>query len=263
MDTNKWTTCAVDRSWLDLNGPALKEQWSALHMGNHEPYPIDEALQSAWRLYHLGRFAEGVEAARALGDAGLTPLAFCATIHAHYVEKDENLKPEIFRQTIVLCEEAHARGWSTANFHYMYAVTLGRYSQTMTVLQALSDGLVARIKEQIDLCLAIDGAHAEAHATLAGWHATITSESGEMMARMMYGATEEIALEHYEKAMLCAPDSPVPYIEFAQGLEKLYGAEAAADRISANLEKGLAMKPVDVMQFLDRKGAAALLASLA
>ncbi len=263
MDTKNWTPCTVDGSQLDLIGPALRGKWDTLHMGNHEPYPSDEALRNVWRLYHLGHFAEGVGAAEKLGDAGLTPLAFCATIHAHYVERDEQLKTEIFRQTIDLCEEAHVRGWSTANFHYMYAVTLGRYSQTMTVLEALTDGLATRIKEQIDLCLAIDEHHAEALATLAGWHTAITSESGEMMARIMYGATEEAAIENYEKAVQSAPNSPVPYVEFAQGLEKLYGVEGAADRIRDNLQKGLAMKPVDAMQLLDAKHAAALLANLA
>ncbi|HMO44443.1 MAG TPA: hypothetical protein PKB14_00265 [Rubrivivax sp.] len=263
METTDWTPCAVDRSQLDLEGPALQSKWAALHMGNHEPYPADEALQNVWRLYHLGHFADGVAAAETLGDAGLTPLAFCATIHAHYVEQDEKLKADIFGQTIALCEQARARGFSSANFHYMYAVTLGRYSQTMTPLEALTDGLVARMKEQIDLCLAIDDRHAEALATLAGWHAAITTESGEMMARMMYGATEEAAIELYEKAVQCAPDSPVPYIEFAQGLEKLYGAEGAVDRIRANLQKGLGVKPIDAMQQLDAKHAAALLANLA
>lgn len=250
MKTQDWQACPVVMSDLDLSGERLREQWGQLHGGNREPFPDSAALQEAWREYHLGHFAKAVELGLALGGASVVPAAFAATIYAQYVEQDEKRKIVLFKQVIGLCEEAEKGGLATPNLHYIYAVAMGRYSQFISMIEALAQGFGGRIKEQVEKCLALDPQHAEAHVTYGGWHAAITDQAGGLMARMLYGATQDGAHEHYDEAVKLAPDSVVPYIEYARGLEVMYGA--AEPGIIEKLGMALQLTAVDAMQRLDQ-----------
>ena len=260
-DTTQWQPCPVDMSDLDLAGDNLRRHWDEMHRGNREPFPADEKLQDAWRQYHLGNYARAVEIGTAIGGAGLVPAAFATTIYALYVEPDKERKPALFKEAMALCRQAEDSGVSTANLHYMHAVAMGRYSQFISMIEALAQGFGGRIKEQLEQCLALDKDHAEGHLTFGGWHAAITDQAGGLMARMMYGATQDEAHEHYDEAVRLVPDSVVCHIEHARGLEVMYGDSETA-RIVAELEKALSLQPADAMQRLDVRHAREHLARL-
>lgn len=251
MDTQSWLACPVDMSDLDLAGDKLREQWGRLHSGNREPFPESAQLQEAWRQYHLGNFGQAVDIGMQMGGQGLVPAAFATTIYAQYIEQDGKRKPELFKEVMVLCKEA-VFGTASANVHYMYAVAMGRYSQCVSMVEALTQGYAGKIKEQIEKCLALEPGHAEAHVTLAGWHAAVTDQAGALMGRMMYGATQEAAHEHYEQGLRLAPESVVPYIEYARGLEVMYGRDSG---IARNLQHAMQLTPLDAMQRLDQQQA--------
>ena len=245
-----WRSTPVDMSDLDLEGDQLQARWSEMHKGNLEPFPADAQLQQAWRLYHLGRFAEAADLGEALGGPGLVPAAFATTIYTVYVESDEKRKPELFETAAQLCAQAIEAGVDTANAHYMHAVSMGRYSQFISMIEALAKGYGGRIKDAVERCLERSPNHAEGHLTLAGWHAAITDQAGGLMARMLYGATEDGADEHYAEAIRLVPDSPVVHLEHARGLEVMHGMSQRAAIVAA-LERALDCKPVDAMQRLD------------
>jgi tetratricopeptide (TPR) repeat protein len=235
---------------LDLSGDNLKRRWEAMHRGNREPFPEDKQLQEAWRQYHLGNFARAADIGESIGGAGLVPAAFATTIYAQYVEKDPERKPALFKEAMALCRRAEEAGVSTPNLHYMHAVSMGRYSQFISMIEALAQGFGGKIKEQVEKCLELDPDHAEGHVTFGGWHAAITDQAGGLMAKMLYGATQDGAQEHYEEAVRLAPDSPVVHLEYARGLEVMYG-DSEKQQILAELEKALALTPADAMQRLD------------
>jgi cytochrome c-type biogenesis protein CcmH/NrfG len=81
------------------------------------------------------------------------------------------------------------------------------------------------------------------------------------MARMLYGATQDGAQEHFDEAVRLAPDSPVCHLEYARGLEVMYG-ESEKQRIVAELEKAVSLAPADAMQRLDLLQGKAALARL-
>ncbi|PLW69851.1 hypothetical protein [Pseudohalioglobus lutimaris] len=252
--TDNWAKTPIDMSDLDLSGDGLATNWPLLHAGNNEPYPEDPQVQEAWRRYHLGDFAGAVTLGREIGGEGIVPAAFAATIYAQYVEQDEGRKSALFQQVIKWCEEAEATGLSTANLHYMHAVSMGRYSQFISMIEALAQGFGGRIKEQAQKCLELDNDHAEGHVTLAGWHAAISDQAGALMAKMLYGAERDGAFEHYDIAVALAPDSPVPLIEYADGIEVMFGDSKKAD-IIAKLEQAMEKRAVDAMQRLDKEKA--------
>jgi hypothetical protein len=261
MTTNDWLPCPIDMSDLDLAGDKLREQWDRLHRGNLEPFPENETVQDAWRQYHLGNFARAAAIGSGLGGPGAVPAAFATTIYAQYIEQDDKRKIELFKQAMAVCKEAEAGGLSTPNLHYMHAVAMGRYSQFISMIEALAQGFGGRIKEQVEKCLELEPKHAEAHATFAGWHAGISDQAGSLMARMLYGATQDGAHEHYDEAVRLAPEHVVPWIEYARGLEVMYGSEERASMIE-KLEKAMQLTAGDAMQRMDQAAAGKKLAAL-
>ena len=259
--TNDWAACPIDMSDLDLSGDKLHEQWGRLHRGNCEPFPADPKLQEAWRAYHLGHFGQAVELGMAAGPQGVVPAAFATIIYAQYIEQDANRKMDLFKQAIALCKEAEAGGLSTVNLHYIYAVAMGRYSQFISMIEALGQGFGGRIKDQLEKCLALEPNHAEAHSTFAGWNAAIAVQAGPMMAKLLYGATKDGAHEHYDVAVRLAPDTVVAHVEYARGLEVMYG-DAKRSSIIEKLEAAIQQTAVDAMQRMDQEAARKQLAKL-
>lgn len=260
MMTADWKANPIDMTDLDLSGDGLRQHWEALHLGCPEPFPVDAAVQDAWRHYHLGRFAQAYEKGLAAGRDGAVVAAFALTIQAQYVEQDEKRRSSLFKQAMQLCEDAEEQGLVSANLHYIHAVAMGRYSQSISIIEALAQGFGGRIKEQLQKCLELEPNHAEGHATFGGWHAAISDQAGALMARMLYGATQDGAHEHYEQAISAVPQALLAHSEFARGLEVMYG-EKEAD-IRKHLETALQLPAVDAMLRLDQQQAREHLARL-
>ena len=261
ITTNDWAACPIDMSDLDLSGDKLQEQWGRMHRGNCEPFPSDPKLQEAWRAYHLGQFAKAVELGMAAGQQGVVPAVLSTIIYAQYIEQDNTRKMDLFKQTIAMCKEAEAGGLLTFNLHYVYAVAMGRYSQFISMIEALGQGFGGRIKDQLEKCLALEPNHAEAISTFAGWHAAIAMQAGPMMAKLLYGATKDGAHENYDKAIRLAADTVVAQVEYARGLEVMYG-DAKRETIIEKLEAALQQPAIDAMQRMDQEAARKQLAKL-
>ena len=244
-----------------LSGAALEQRWSMLHAGNLEPFPVEPAVQDAWRAYHEGRFEEAVALGKAHGGLGLVPAAFAATIYAHYLEPDEQKKVEIFESAIELAERATEACPDNANAYYMYAVAQGRYSQFVSMVEALAKGIAPRIRDSVQRCLELEPRHAEGHVTLAGWHAEIVDKVGGMLAGLSFGAKKDVAEELYARALELAPSSPVPWIEKAAGMLLMYG-ESSRDEATQLLQHAVTIEPADAMQALDVAKARRTLADL-
>ena len=244
-----------------LAGGALKKRWSELHKGNLEPFPDSVPAQKAWRAYHEGRFGDAVRAAETYGDECLLPAAFAATMYTHYLENDDDEKLGMFEYAVDLAEAAVEFDPESANAHFMLAVALGRYSQFISILEALAKGVAPRVKKSVTECLALEPDHAEAHVTLATWHAEIVDKLGSMLAGLKYGAKNRLAEEHFDTAIELCPDSPFPYIEKANGVILMYGDDGEEEAREL-LEMAVNMPPVEAMQGLDIERARARLADL-
>lgn len=235
---------------FDFSGAALEDRWSVMHAGNLEPFPTESAVQDAWRAYHEGRFEEAVDLGTAHGGLGLVPAAFAATIYAHYLEPVEDRKVAIFETAMDLAQRATEACPNNANAFYMAAVAQGRYSQFISMIEALSKGMAPKIRGAAERCLELQPRHAEGHATLAGWHAEIVDKVGGMLAGLSFGAKKDVAEELYDQALALAPTSPVPCIEKAAGLLLMFG-ESSRDDAMQLLQRAITLEPADAMQALD------------
>lgn len=246
---------------FDFAGAALKKSWAGLHQGNLEPFPAQAKVRKAWQAYHEGRFGEAVRAGAKHGDECLLPAAFAATMYTHYLENDEKKKLNRFENAVDLAEQAAELDPDSANAHFILALALGRYSQFINILEALTKGIAPRVKESLEQCLELEPDHAEAHAALAAWHAEIVDTLGSMLASLRFGAKRKVAEEHFDAAIELCPALPFAYIEKANGLVLLYGDDGE-EEIRDLLETAVSMTPIDAVQALDIEQAETLLEDL-
>ncbi|MDK9715386.1 MAG: tetratricopeptide repeat protein [Sulfuritalea sp.] len=231
-------------------GAALKKNWERLHSGDCEPFPADAAVQEAWRLYHQGEFGKAFEAGLAAGVDGYNAANKAAMIYATYLEDDDQRKLELFQSISARCEELQQAQPKNANAWYFQAYALGRYSQGISVLNALTQGLGGRIKAALDAALKLAPKHAEAHTALGAYHAEVVDKVGALIGKLTYGANRESAVKHFETALKLVPDSAIARIEYANALVMLFG-QGKMDQAVKLYEKAAAETPVEAMECLD------------
>lgn len=249
MDTSKWADFTGDSSAFEYPGEKLRKAWDDLHAGDREPWPADEAVQQAWRLFHQGRFAAAVDAAGAHGDSAHVVVNKASGIYADYLEEDDGVKQAIYTSGIERAEAAMKSDPENPNAHYFHAYHLGRYSQSISIAKALSQGLGGRIKKSLDRAIELEPRHAEAHTALGLYHAEVISKVGKLVGSMTYGASADKSLEHFDEAIRIS-NAPIAWIEYGNGLYLLFGEKRVDDSNEA-YAKAAGMKPIDAMQALD------------
>jgi tetratricopeptide (TPR) repeat protein len=231
-------------------GAALKKNWERLHCGDCEPFPPDAAVQEAWRLYHQGEFGKACEAGLAAGVDGYNAANKAAMIYATYLEDDDKRKLDLFQSIAARCEELQQAQPTNANAFYFQAYALGRYSQGISVLNALTQGLGGRIQTALNAALKLAPKHAEAHTALGAYHAEVVDKVGALIGKLTYGASKELAMQYFETALKLAPDSAIARIEYANALVMLFGQGKMKEAV-ALYEKAAAATAVEAMECLD------------
>ena len=231
-------------------GTALKKNWERLHRGDCEPFPADAAVQEAWRLYHQGEFHKACEAGLAAGIDGYNVANKAAMIYATYLEDDDKRKLEMFQEISARCDKLQQAQPENANAWYFQAYALGRYSQGISVLSALTQGLGGRIKAALEAALKLEPKHAEAFSASGAYHAEVVDKVGAMVAKLTYGASKEVAVKHFASALKLAPDSAIACIENANALVMLFG-QSRMDEAVKLYGKAAAATPADAMERLD------------
>lgn len=258
-------------------GAALKKQWPQLHAGDREPFPsaariaklvknsadssegvtrgggaaeFAAAILAAWRAFHSGDFTGAIERGSALGAAGVMVANKAAAMQTLYLEKRERKCLEILRQAIERGEVATRQLPGYANAHYALALVLGRYSQRISILEALAAGYGGRIRDLLEKTLELEPRHAEAHIALGLFHAELVKTLGSLAARLTYGASGQAAIEHFRRAVRLFPRSAAAYVEYAHGL-RLLDADAHRAQIEELRAHAAAHQPMDRAEELD------------
>jgi len=277
MVSVKWTPFPYEASSYAYEGAALKKAWPELHRGDCEPFPdaafvkqafarhprlkgsLDAdkaaaALQSAWRAYHRGDFAAAVEEGTALGLIGANVANKAANIYGTYLETDSQRKREIFLKSAERAEALQAAAPDFVNAFYFHAQALGRYSQEISILKALAQGIGGRVKASLEKAVKLEPNHGDAHIALGSYHAEVVNKVGGMLASLTYGASKEEAVRHFALARRLLPDSAIARIEEANGLVMLFGKARLAEAEKL-YEEAARCAPADAMQKLDAEHA--------
>ena len=269
----KWAAFPHDAKGFAFAGDTLKKAWPQLHAGDCEPYPdarhaaallkaagkvapkLDAdalvlALQEAWRAFHHGDFKAAFDAGEKLGPVGASVAVKAIGIHATYLVENDAEKLKRFEQAAKLAEAAVKALPDEANSHYRLAFALGRYSQGLSIVKALKEGIATKVRAALDTTLELAPKHAEAHTAMAVYHAEIINKIGALIGGMTYGAKAAEAEKHIKTALKLTPDSPIAHIEHGNVLMLLFGDKKEGDAAAA-YEKAAEIKPVDAMEALD------------
>ena len=240
-------------------GAALQESWPRLHRGDCEPFPADPKVQAAWRIYHAGDFGKAVEAGLACGMAGYNVANKAATIYAGYLETDDERKRSLLTEVAQRCEEQQEKTPTEVNAWYLHAFALGRYSQSISVVKALAQGLGGKIKHSLTQALELQPRHADAHIALGAYHAEVIDKVGALVGGITYGAKKDTSQELLAAALKLNPESAIARIEYANALVLMFGKAKMkeAERLYA---EAAACVPMDAMERLDVEAAKAELA---
>ena len=252
----RWQAFPHESAGFDYAGGALKKAWQELHRGDREPFPRQPELQEAWRCFHRGDFQQAVNLADALGLAGHAVANKATGIYATYLAADQKQQIDCFKSAIERAERAIDAYPDDANAHYFHAFNLGRYSQSISVVKALRQGVGGKIFASLQRALELQPEHAEAHTAMGLYHAEIIDKVGKLIGGVTYGASESKALEHLGKALELTPRAPIAHIEYGNGLYLLFG-DRRLDEVSELYVAAAETTPLDAMEKLDVEAALA------
>jgi len=277
MAKSNWAAFPHADKAFDYAGDKLAKAWPKLHAGDQEPFPDEKylakllkanpklgkdagklaaQLQDAWRAFHRGDFHEAYESGVGLKALGASAAVKAGGIHATYLVKSDKEKIARYEGLAKLAEEATAALPHEANSHYRRAFALGRYSQCLSITQALAQGIAGKVKSSLDAALKLAPKHAEAHTALGLYHAEIVGKVGGMLAKFTYGASAAEADKQLKEALKLTPDSPIAWIEYGNAQLLLRGEKGEDDAAEA-FAKAAKLKPRDAMEALDAEYAAA------
>lgn len=254
MNTNGWRAFPHTDAAYAFPGAALREAWDRLHKGDAEPWPASTKVQEAWRAYHAGDFAQAVGLGLAAGGEGISAANKAAMIHATYLIEDEDEKADVFQQIIEQAEAQQRAMPDAVNAWYFHAYALGRYSQLISVAEALTRGLGGKIRQSLSRALELAPDHAEAHIAFGAFQSEVIDKVGSLVGGLTYGAKKDSAVAHFERALSLIPFSAIARMEMANGLALLYGKSRLKDAERLYREAA-ACTPVDAMERLDVEAA--------
>jgi len=273
MARMKWIAFPYPDKSFDYAGDKLAKNWAALHDGDQEPFPdekwaasaikaapqpklkLDAAMlanasQDAWRAFHRGDFGDAFDRGDKLGVWGAVVACKSQGIHAARLIEDDKTRMSELQSAMHRALEAATKWPAATNAHYQHALALGRYSQAISIAQALTQGLAGKVKASLDATLKLAPKHAEAMLALAMYHAEIVAKVGSMIAGLTYGAKASIAEQNMTAALKLIPKAPIVHIEHGNLLMALHGSKRE-DEAAAAYARAAALKPRDAMEALD------------
>ena len=245
----RWTAFPHDAAEYTFDNATLKKKWARQHTGDAEPLPKDDKVLAAWALFHAGEFQKSTESGLKAGGGGITVANKAQSIYANYLERSEKTRLAMFQEVAARAEAQAAAEPKNANAHYWLAYALGRYSQGISVVKALSQGLGAKVKAALETALVLAPQHADAHIALGTFHAEVIDKVGSLLGRTQ-GASKELGLKMFKEALLLNPASAIAMVEYANGLVMLEGDKKMkeAEKLYAD---AAACKAMDAMERLD------------
>ena len=256
----RWAAFPWDTADYRYDAARLEKQWPRLHAGDAEPWPEDDKVVAAWALFHAGEFRKAVDAGLRAGGAGVTAANKAQCIYAHYLEKNAPTQLALYLEAAARAEAQQRAEPENPNAWYWHGYALGRYSQGISVVKALAQGLGGKVKTALERTIALAPAHADGHVALGSFHAEVIDHVGRLIGRTQ-GADAATGLGMYRRALKLDPHSLIGRVELASGLLKIDG-EKGRKEAAKLLAQAAAATPHDAMERLDAAAAKAALAAL-
>lgn len=269
-----------EHAWFDFTLASLEAVWPQLHSIDGEPFPsvdrvsrslketgsasnstgdpikseqtteaLTTQLQHAWLAFHQGRFDEAYQLGCSLGPLGSYVAHLAVNVYGVAFVAEEN-RAAFFQQAITELEREFPNLPQEANFHYVHALHLGRYSESISTAKAVSGGSLMAFKRSVEHCLVLEPGHIPSKLAYAALMAEAIGAVGEFAAKLTFGATKQKVLACYEETLALNNPPPVVYLEFAKGLI-LLDKKKQRERIVNLLRQALEAPVLDALDRID------------
>ena len=205
------------------------------------------SLDLAWTAYAEGSFIEAARIAEDLGTpAGFLLAARSLQVQGHFIAGADEADRYLLK-AIDLATQAVGADPDNAEAHVQLATAIGRRAEAIGSFEASNLDYGTRIRESVERALALDPEMAEAHLAMGRWHAGVIDALGSFVGGMLYDASEDAALEHFDRALELKPDDKTIMLECAMGLLIL---DDGNERARALVASGIAMDSRDAAEAL-------------
>ncbi len=245
-----WRKFPYPASDFHYTPESLKKHWSRLHIGDAEKIPHNDDLLAAWIAFHGGNFEAACRIGLKLGLDGYTVANKASCIYANYLEADKNKKIRFFEDVSERCIEQQKADPNGASGYYWQAYALGRYSQEISVLAALAQGIASKIKHCLEMTIKLAPKHADAYIARGVYNAEIIDKVGPVIASLTYGVKEQDGIAMFKHALSLNPESAIARIEYANGLVMFQGKAKMGEALALYREASVCV-PMDAMERLD------------
>lgn len=179
-----------------------------------------QSIEKARTVYAEGHFMEAADLAQLLDTSeGYAFAAKSLAIYSYYIAPDSD-KEGLFQRAADLARKAIRNDVDNPEAYLQLAHAMGRHAQTIGIVEALQKGYASQVRATIQEALRLNPDMPAAHLSLGAWHAGAVSKSA-FFSGLLYGASEEDALVHFERALELAPENKTVLIEYALGLLSL------------------------------------------
>lgn len=197
-------------------------------------------LQSQWYNFFQGNFDKTINYPAQLGVLGKPLVLYATTIYAFYLEKNPQLRKDMFLSVITTFEdESTLANDDYALFSYVYAIA--RLSEEMPLPQVLFSDYINKMQISIARLIERNPNHAYALATKGAIDAGIIRKVGNFVGGLTYGAKPEVVEAYFAQALEAGKDIAILREEYA--LAQLYVYKKAGLNAAINQLKIAAAMP--------------------
>ena len=159
-----------------------------------------ESLDFAKKEFLLGNYENAINISSKINDLDSKIFqARAISVYAHFFLKNEVANNK-YLEAYEIIKKISLKEIQNADVYLEAAHALGRYGQNIGIMSAITEGIADKVKTYLDEALKIDSSHTLANLSKGLWHAEIINQSGKTLARVLYGANQKKARNHFHKA---------------------------------------------------------------
>jgi len=223
-------------------------------------YSEENIMKKSNILFDQGEYMEAIELASE--SSIIESYIFRAktlSIYGHFLLKEEKAIT-VFKEARGYAEHALEMDIYNDDAHVEAAHAMGRYSQLIGILSALKQGYAEKIEFHLDEAIKLNPTNVSAQIAKGTWNAEIVNKAG-FMAKFLYGATSDLAREHYKIALSLDGNNIGVIYEAANGLMLLDEIEDITHAKNL-LINALGIKPINHLDKMYLNKVKALIDSL-
>ena len=158
----------------------------------------DTSLDKARNLFLEGKYENALEETSKYKTAEARILeSRILSIYTHFY-LEEKTAEENFLKSYDIAKQAIEIAPKNDEAYVEAAHSLGRYGQKIGIMSAITKGIADRVKRYLNKALEINPNNILANLSKGIWHAEIVNQAGRGVAKAVYGAKVNSAIEHFE-----------------------------------------------------------------